>query len=150
MIVYLALAVSALAVFYAAFLHYKLAQFTKGQDGKSLESKIKQILKENETIFSQNEELKKLALDILKKDKLNLKSFALVKFNPFSESGHGKQSFALAVLNEKGDGVLLSTLSVRGETHVFIKEVSKETQKGNLTEEEFEALEKARNKLYNS
>ncbi len=129
-----------------AWLVFRLKKFMQGKNASSLEDKINEILKENERIKSENEELKKLALEILKKDKENLKSISTVKFNPFSQSGHGKQSFATAILSEKGHGIILSTLSVRGETHVFLKEVEN-FKAGALTEEEAEALRLAIEKI---
>ena len=142
-----ALVIATLLLGYVLYLHRKIYLFTKGADGKSLEANINSILQENRIIKEENADLKKLAIDIIKKDKSNLKVFATVKFNPFSQSGHGKQSFATAVLNEKGDGFIISTLSVRGETHVFMKDIEN-FRAGSLTDEEAQALEKAKEKLY--
>ena len=128
------------------YLTIRLKKFMRGKEAKSLEKHISEIIEDNKRISSENEELKKLALDILKKDKLNLKSIFTVKFNPFSQSGHGKQSFASAILSEKGSGIILSTLSVRGETHVFLKEVEN-FKAGALTDEEAQALKGAMEKL---
>ncbi len=137
------------AVSYAAFLHFRLRKFMQGKEAKSLEDTITSIIKDNEIIKAENDELKKLALQIIQDDKRNLKAFATVKFNPFSQSGHGKQSFATAVLSANGEGFILSTLSVRGETHVFLKEVEN-FKAGALTEEEAQALQNAIEKLRKS
>ncbi len=134
---------------FLTFLYLKLKKFTKGKDAGSLEDAIQKIIEENQTILNENQELKKLALDLLNRDKNNLKSVSVVKFNPFSQTGHGKQSFATAILSEKGDGLVLSTLSVRGETHVFIKEV-KHFNADALTDEEKQAIEQAKHTLQNN
>ena len=131
---------------YALYLHFRLKALFAGKSARSLEDKITLLLNENDKIKAENEELKNLALSIIKKDKQNLKAFATVKFNPFSQSGHGKQSFATAILAENGSGFILSTLSVRGETHVFLKEVEN-FKAGALTEEEAQALEEAKLKI---
>ncbi len=134
---------------YLIYLSHRLNAFFKGADGRTLEKDIKRIKKENETLKYENSEIKKLIIKLMESEKLNIKSVATVKFNPFSQSGHGKQSFATAMLNSLGDGFVLSTLSVRGETHVFLKDVVKFASDQSLTDEESKALEKAKKKLYN-
>ncbi len=125
----------------------KLHQFTKGKNGKSLEEKINNIIVENERISNENKELKNLIIKILQENKSFIKSISTVKFNPFNETGHGKQSFASAMLNKNGEGILISTLSIRGETHIFLKEIINFGKNINLSEEEKRALEKAKEKL---
>ncbi len=120
-----------------------------GKDAKSLEGHIEELFKLTDRIKTENSEIKDLTLQIINDDRRSLKSFASVKFNPFSQSGHGKQSFASAVLSKNGEGFILSTLSVRGETHVFWKEVEN-FKAGALTDEEAQALQKAKDKLKKS
>jgi hypothetical protein len=46
----------------------------------------------------------------------------LVRFNPFQEVG-GDQSFAIALLDQHGNGVVLSSLHNRAETRVYAKPI---------------------------
>ncbi len=131
------------------YVYKKLNALSKGSSGESLEDKILKVFSDNEVLKTDNAKIKKLLAELLKKDKESLKSASVIKFNPFSQSGHGKQSYALAVLSELGDGFIISTLSIRGETHVFAKEVNK-FEAHALTDEEKEALERAKNKLQKS
>ena len=135
-----------LEAFVLFYVYKKLKLLSRGASGESLESKILKILSDNEVIKNDNSKIKKLLAELIQKDKESLKSAHVVKFNPFSQSGHGKQSYALAVLSESGKGFILSTLSIRGETHVFVKEVENFDAHA-LTEEEKEALEKAKEKV---
>ncbi len=135
------LSISALLLIYAKF-----KKFTSGKDATSLENEILNIIETNKRILVDNKLIKEKIEDLIMKDKNNLKSASIVKFNPFSETGHGKQSFAAAVLSESGNGIVLSTLSLRGETHVFLKEVH-HFEADALTDEEKEALNKAKLKL---
>jgi hypothetical protein len=68
----------------------------------------------------------------------SVRSAGAVRFNPF-QSGDG-QSFAAAFLDEKGDGVILSTLSLRERVSVFAKPVKNYASPHELTEEEKAAM----------
>jgi hypothetical protein len=63
----------------------------------------------------------------------------LVRFNPFSDTG-GDQSFSIALLDGRGDGIVISSLFSRTETRVFAKPIHDGTSKYNLTGEEIEAI----------
>ena len=53
-------------------------------------------------------------------DLKNVSGVGLVRFNPFDDTG-GDQSFALALLNKKNDGVVLSSLHGRSGTRIYAK-----------------------------
>src|SRR3989344_5821662 len=67
----------------------------------------------------------------------------LVRFNPFSETG-GDQSFALALLNGKDNGVVLLSLHGREGTRVYVKPVKDGESTYELSKEERQAIEEAR------
>ena len=66
----------------------------------------------------------------------------LVRFNPFEDTG-GNQSFALALLDGRGDGFVVSSLHARGGTRLYAKTVNGGTSDANLSGEETEALGQA-------
>lgn len=59
----------------------------------------------------------------------------LVRFNPFPDVG-GNQSFAVAIINEEGDGVVFSSLYSRERMSVFAKPIAKGKSDIELTPEE--------------
>ena len=67
----------------------------------------------------------------------------LVRFNPFTDTG-GDQSFSIALLDARGNGLVLSSLFSRAETRVFAKPVEKGQSKYALTDEEQQAISLAR------
>ena len=69
-----------------------------------------------------------------------------VRFNPFPTGGGGggNQSFAVAFIDEKLSGVVLSTLYARDRVGVYGKPIEKGTSSFELTAEEKEAIEKAK------
>ncbi len=67
----------------------------------------------------------------------------VVRFNPFSDTG-GDQSFAVALLDGHDDGVVFSGLHSRAGCRVYAKPVTGGTSTYNLSAEEQEAIQKAR------
>lgn len=68
---------------------------------------------------------------------------ALVRFDAFEDVG-GQQSFALAMLDDLGNGVVLTSLIGRSDCRVYCKPIEDWKSSKNLTPEEREALRRAR------
>lgn len=66
----------------------------------------------------------------------------LVRFNPFSDAG-GDQSFSLALLDDRKNGVVISSLYGREINRVYAKPVQNGTSTYQLTAEEKRAIEQA-------
>jgi hypothetical protein len=71
-----------------------------------------------------------------------LQRVGLVRYNPFEETG-GNQSFALALLDAKGDGIVVSSLHARAGTRVYAKTVAGGQSEAALSDEESEAVRQA-------
>lgn len=75
-----------------------------------------------------------------------LHKVGMIRFNPFKDVG-GDQSFAVALLNGKGNGITISSLYSREGTRIYSKSISAgESEKYPLTEEEKEAIKMAMEK----
>lgn len=73
----------------------------------------------------------------------DIRKVGLVRYNPFSDAG-GDQSFALAMLDEHKNGVVISSLYGREMNRVYAKRVEVgQCKKHQLTEEEKKAIEEA-------
>jgi hypothetical protein len=66
----------------------------------------------------------------------------LVRFSPFHDTG-GDQSFALALLDGRGDGVVVTGLHSRTESRLYAKPIEAGTSRYSLTPEEREAMDRA-------
>lgn len=66
----------------------------------------------------------------------------LVRFDAFEDTGGG-QSFALALIDEDGDGVILTSLHSRQTTRVFVKDIRGGVADAPLSGEEERALREA-------
>jgi len=66
----------------------------------------------------------------------------IVRFNPFGDVG-SDQSFAVALLDSHGNGIILSSLFSRSSTRVFAKAIVDGNSSHPLTDEERAAVEQA-------
>lgn len=72
----------------------------------------------------------------------SIQRVGLVRFNPFEDTG-GNQSFAVALLDGAGAGIVVSSLHSRTGTRVYAKAIVDGRSDGALSEEESEALRRA-------
>lgn len=68
----------------------------------------------------------------------------LVRFNPFRDTG-SDQSFSAALLNDRGDGLILTSLWGRDEVRLYAKPVEAHESRYVLSQEEKQALDMAKN-----
>ena len=73
----------------------------------------------------------------------SIRGIGTVRFNPFGELG-SNQSFAIALLNEANNGVVISSLYTRERVSVFAKPIKNMQSEYELSDEEKEALAKAK------
>lgn len=82
----------------------------------------------------------KQALAIAQRD-LNaaFRHVAVVRFDAFPDMG-GRLSFAAAILDDNGDGVLLTSIHGHTESRMYIKTVTRRKADGRASAEELEAI----------
>ena len=124
-------------------LNKRLNKLLEGKDAKSLEDTLIHIIDEIKRMNAVQEGTDKIIKDLNKRLKTSVTGVGVVRFNPFTNSG-GNQSFAVALLNEHGNGVIISTLYGREKTSIFAKPIVKFKSEYELTKEEAEALEEAK------
>jgi hypothetical protein len=66
----------------------------------------------------------------------------LVRYNPFQDTG-GDQSFAIALLDQHGDGIVVSSLHNRALTRIYAKPIKAGASSLSLSEEEVQAVQQA-------
>lgn len=69
----------------------------------------------------------------------SLQHVGIVRFNPFEDTG-SDQSFAIALLDDRRDGIVLSSLHGRAQTRVFAKPVEGGESTHQLSDEEAQAI----------
>ncbi len=75
--------------------------------------------------------------------KKSIRGVETIRFNPFPDQG-SNQSFAIGMLNEEGDGIVLSSLYSRERMSVFAKPIKEHKSEYELSAEEKHVLDKAR------
>lgn len=86
----------------------------------------------------------KIADKLHKMSSQSLQKVGVVRFNPFAGEGDGgDQSFAIAILDEKNNGFVISSLHARNETRVYTKPISDGQSTYHLSEEEAQAVKHA-------
>ncbi len=128
---------------YVAFLHHKLAYFMRGENGKSLEATIRTYLGHVDDLKKHDELIAEHALKLDKRLSQAIRNVSTMRFKAFDQNG-SNQSFAIALMNELGDGVILSSLHHRDHVSVFAKPVAKYASSHDLTDEERGVLEEAK------
>lgn len=128
--------------FWKIYNHYKrLIGRTRKNDLISILDKHLAVMDDTKGLLSNVTERLETIEKILPN---SLKKVGLVRFNPYRQIG-GNQSFALSILDEESNGVVISALHSRDSTRVYAKPVvsGKET-KYNLSSEEKESIKIAK------
>ena len=129
-------------------LEIRIRRLTEGKNGKSLETSILSIKQGHESMERFRKEMESYLQNVEGRLARSVREVRTVRFNPFKESGTGgNQSFATAFINEKGDGVILSSLYSRDRVSMFAKPVIDYSSDHELTEEERSVLEETRQSL---
>lgn len=100
--------------------HYN--SLTKGIDKKSLHNVLEGIQKSLAEHEKNGEILKKELEKISDASLLHVQQVVLKRFNPFGDTG-GDQSFILALLDGKRDGVVITSLHSRENTRFYVKSI---------------------------
>lgn len=115
---------------------------TRGMDNANIEEIVTRYIQQVEELEKRLEELKKGQLAQGKTLLTAVQRVGLVRFNAFDDVG-GKLSFAAALLDEKGNGVVFSTISGRTETRTYAKRVVGGQSEWALSGEEYQAIQQA-------
>jgi hypothetical protein len=121
----------------------RLKRFFIGKKAKDLEDTI--IILENDiaNLKKARETAEKEITEINTKLKKSIRGLETIRFNPFPDQG-SNQSFAIGMLNEENDGLVLSSLYSRERMSIFAKPIKNGKSEYELTVEEKEALDKAK------
>lgn len=93
-----------------------------------------------ERLEGAHESLKALAAGIAEKQRRSLQGVGIVRFDAFDDVG-GQQSYAVALVDEAGNGVIVSSVYSRNDSRTYAKEVRGGRCPQTLSSEEQEALD---------
>jgi hypothetical protein len=140
-------AIVLLLLFWIIRLEIKLKKLLGSKNGP-LDDAISAIRKDTDTLKKYAEKTKKELEIVDKKLKKTVSGNETVRFNPFKGDGSGSnQSFATALVNSEGNGVIISSIYSRDHISIFSKPVKDSASEYELTPEEKSALQKAQESI---
>ena len=130
-----------------SFLIWRQNNFLKSLFPKSgerdIRKKFEEVLKTVEDFGQDLDKLKSKLSEIEKLDLGHIQRMKLLRYNPYEDTG-GDQSFTLALLDDKGNGFVLTSLHTRSVTRVFAKPVENgKALKHEFSQEEQKSIEQA-------
>jgi hypothetical protein len=125
-----------------ARLRSRLRRVLPDGEATSLDQILEQQLRRIDTLGERLDALNKLHHELEKITQRTIQKVGVVRYNPFSDTG-GDQSFAIALLDGEGSGVVVSSLHSRTDTRVFAKPVRSGRSRYPLSDEEQDAIRKA-------
>jgi len=104
---------------------------------------LKEVLKQFKDLKMDFDKLFREFSDLKASHQFNVQKVGMIRFNPFSEIG-GDQSFSVALLDGKDDGVVITSFYTREGNRVYGKPIKKGESQYALSKEEVKAIETAK------
>jgi len=132
-----------IGVIWMVITEKRLKRFFLGKKAKDLEDTIVTLEQEVTKLNKAKNNFEKDISVINGKLKKSIRGLETIRFNPFPDQG-SNQSFAIGMLNEEGDGLVMSSLYSRERMSIFAKPIKNGASLYELSTEEKEALQKAK------
>lgn len=130
------------------WMYMKLRRFLIVVDAHNISDSLTHVSNNLNELQSFRTNMETYLTNVERRLRKSVQSVHTIRFNPFKGTGGGgNQSFATTLINEDGDGVIISSLYSRDHVSVFSKPVKKHSSEYELSEEERESLENAKKGL---
>jgi predicted phosphohydrolase len=116
-------------------LERRLARLFTGRAGQNLEELAIHFGHDLDALDRSRQEIERFLIKADERLKNSVRHVQTFRYNPFPDQG-GNQSFTTALLNEKGDGVIITGLHARDTMRVYAKPIVNRTSQFELTTEE--------------
>jgi len=123
-------------------IELRLKRIFAGTKARNLEEMIVIIGEKMNKLEENQSKIDKHLTTIDSRLNKSIRSVETLRFNPFIDAG-SNQSFAIAFMNDEGDGVVMSSLYARDRMSIFAKPIVNNKSKFELSSEEKEVLDKA-------
>lgn len=112
--------------------------------GENIDEMLRQHIKKVEEVEVKNDELEKYCNRLDSEIATCIQKVGIVRYNAFKDTG-SDLSFALALLDDKNNGVILNGIYSREMSNIYAKQVTNGQTASKLSEEEKEAVYVAMN-----
>lgn len=148
-IIYSLASICVLLVLWIMRLEWRLRKLLGGRDARSLIKAVDVMHKELEKTDMFKKEMALVLDDVEKRLRKSIRSVETIRFNPFKGDGSGgNQSFATALIDQDGNGVVFSSLYSRDRTSVFSKPLKQHASEFELSEEEKKVIKEAQRRIH--
>ncbi len=113
-------------------------------NGNNIDEMLREYIDKVEEVDNKNKDILEYCNRLDKNISLCIKKIGMVRYSAFKDTG-SDLSFALALLNDNNDGVLLNGIYSREMSNIYAKQIKEGKTINKLTEEEERALEIALN-----
>lgn len=130
-----------------SFLVWKQGNFLKSlfpQSGeRDIRKKFEELIKVVDSFNKELSDLDHKVTNVQSQGLQHIQRVELLRFNPYDDTG-GNISFTICLLDDKGSGIVLTSLHARSGTRVFAKEVTLgKSSQYELSKEEELVIKKA-------
>jgi hypothetical protein len=109
---------------------------------KNLRELVTRSITDQKSINGRINKVEASIEEIVKIIQGSYQKFAMVRYNPFRETG-GDQSFSMALLDLRDNGIVITSIHGREVDRIYAKEITNGKSKHNLSAEEIEAIKGA-------
>ena len=121
--------------------HYN--KLGEGSEKQNLKGILEDILSTQQGLVKKSSELEAAAKYLSTQGELHIQRIGIVRFNPFADTG-GAQSFSIALLDGRDNGIVMTSLYGRAGNRWYVKEiVVGKGKEHELSKEEQEAIRSA-------
>lgn len=113
-------------------------------NGNNIDEMLRKYIDKVEEVENKNNEIVEYCKRLDQELSLCIKKIGMVRYSAFKDTG-SDLSFALALLNDNNDGVILNGIYSREMSNIYAKQVKEGKTNSKLSEEEMHALEIALN-----
>jgi hypothetical protein len=131
-----------LILLWILMIEIRLNKIFAGTKARNLEEMIVIVGKKINQIEEKEIEIDKHLIKVDERLNKSIRNIETIRFNPFIDAG-SNQSFAIALMNDEGNGVVMSSLYARDRMSIFAKPITKGKSEFELSSEEKEVLDKA-------
>lgn len=141
-LLYIMAGVVIILLVWIGLLEHRLKKFFAGTKAKNLEEVMLILGAQVKSLNEVQGKIDKHLITIDGRLDASVRNIQTIRFNPFLDAG-SNQSFAIALLNDKGDGLILSSLYARDRMSIFAKPIVNGKSEFELSVEEKEVLKKS-------
>ena len=113
-------------------------------NGNNIQEDLEKFMNKVDLVENQNIEIANLYKDVRQDFSKCIQKIGIVRYSAFKDTG-SDLSFAVALLDEKNNGVVFNSIYSREMSNIYAKPIENGNSKYTLSNEEIQAVEKAVN-----